>query len=199
MKNNIENVYTSENNIEKNLYNFNISKKVELILWEECPNCEWELFEWKCSSCGYWLWEKYFLEKQEKIDKKNENEVMKREVLSNKNKWNWKKYEIFIDWASYDYFHYNSNIKENEAKIIFRYKWKKYFFEVKFLFKELSNFQDETSYKSLSFLKLKEPKNFDGKHYVFDFLSKKPVFFDFLKVEKLAEKILREKKFNKFI
>jgi len=32
MKNNIENVYTFENNIEKNLYNFNISKKVELIL-----------------------------------------------------------------------------------------------------------------------------------------------------------------------
>ena len=61
MKNNIENVYIFENNIEKNLYNFNISKKVELILWEECPNCEWELFEWKCSSCGYWLWEKYFL------------------------------------------------------------------------------------------------------------------------------------------
>ena len=44
MKNNIENVYTFENNIEKNLYNFNISKKVELILWEECPNFEWELF-----------------------------------------------------------------------------------------------------------------------------------------------------------
>lgn len=199
MENNIEKVCTFENNIEKFLYNFYTSKKVELILWEECPNCEWELFEWKCSSCGYWLWEKYFLEEQEKIDEKNENKVIKREVLSNKNKWNWKKYEIIVDWDSYEYFHYNSNIKENEAKIIFKYKWKKYFFEVKFLFEELSNFQDETSYKSLSFLKLKKPENFDGKHYIFDFSTKKPAFFDFLKAEKLAEKILREKKFNRFL
>lgn len=199
MKNNIENFYDFADNIEKKLYDFNTSKKVELILWEECPNCEWELFEWKCSSCGYWLWEKYFSEKQEKINKKNEDEVIKREVLSNKNKWNWKKYEIIVDWDSYEYFHYNSNIKENEAKIIFKYKWKKYFFEVKFLFEELSNFQDETSYKSLSFLKLKQPENFDGKHYIFDFSTKKSTFFDFIKAEKLAEKILREKKFNRFL
>lgn len=182
---------SSENFLSENV-NFEIkclTWHINEILWDFCPSCESKYFEeWKCYDCGYWMQK----EMDEIIEEKDFKKIEKIEKI----KWVWKK--IFLlkhENKDISFYYYPNRLKEKSLKIELLYWKTKVFYEVDFFAWHKKNFNWGWEYDTFSF-KLKEPENFNWKHYVLKSKTKEWIFFDYDLALRLA-KIIYNKYYKK--
>ena len=93
------------------------------------------------------------------------------------------------------YLHRAENISENEATFTFRYNKKELCFSVNFERKKYRDFNDNNEYSRATNIKLKQPANFDGQHFVQRAKSERGEYFDFNLAIAIAKTILNDPRF----
>ncbi len=157
----------------------------EILKIEPCPNCWWDLLNWKCEnykSCWYWHGDDYLKNKEEQRLQKSINMI-----------WNWEKHMLkTFWWEEFYYFDYFWRIKETKAILDFEINWEVYKVEVEYNIKEneigkiIENIRFKSNIKKQ--IKLKNNK-----------VRWNKVFFDYQKLKKYVFLILTDIKFNNFI
>ena len=104
-----------------------------------------------------------------------------------------------IDGIHITYLHRAENIGEKEATINFRHNNKELCFSVTFKRKTCHNFHEGSHEGSLYTrainIKLKQPENFDGRHFVQNAKSGRGEYFKFMRARKIAKEILNDPRF----
>ena len=104
-------------------------------------------------------------------------------------------FPMTINGIHITYLHRAKNIGENEATLTFRYNNKEWRFSVTFERKEYRDRQDGSPYTHATNIELKQPENFDGKHFVRNAKSGRGKYFDFMLAKKIAQEILNDPRF----
>lgn len=177
-------------------HRINTSEKVQNILWDICPNCESENYDGTCLDCGLGqgdiFWNQITREAQEKtINRLLQAESRRVQAESRRAQ----KFTLSVDGARVDYFHLAENIGENEATFTIRFQWKDWCFSVIFERKKYRDFNDNNKYSHATNIKLKQPANFDGQHYVQKAKSERGEYFDFKVAIAIAKTILNDSRF----
>ena len=94
------------------------------------------------------------------------------------------------------YLHRAKNISENEATFTIRVQWKELRFSVNFERKKYRDFNDNNEYSCATNIELKQPANFDGRHFVRNAKSGRGEYFDFNLAKAIAKNILNNPQFS---
>ena len=94
------------------------------------------------------------------------------------------------------YLHRAKNISENEATFTIRVQWKELRFSVNFERKKYRDFNDNNEYSRATNIELKQPTNFDGRHFVRNAKSGRGEYFDFNLAKAIAKNILNNPQFS---
>ena len=177
-------------------HHINTSENVQNILWDICPNCESENYDGTCLDCGLGqgdiFWNQITREAQEKtINRLLKAESRRVQAESRRAQ----KFTLSVHGARVDYFHLAENIGENEATFTIRFQWKDWCFSVIFERKKYRDFNDNNEYSRATNIKLKQPANFDDKHFVQIANSKRGEYFDFNLAIAIAKTILNDPRF----
>lgn len=148
---------------------------------QPCPNCGWDLLNWKCEnykSCWYWHWDDYL---KCKDDQRLINSI---DML-----WSWEKFKLAtLRWQEFYYYNYFWRIKENSAMLELNIKWKKYVVNLFFTIVENDDIKTIWSitinWDIIQKVKWKEDKK---------------VFFRYDEMKKYAIIVLNDRRFNNFI
>lgn len=172
--------------VEENIWN--VSKIIQF-RWDTCPNCDSSNYRNdKCEDCLYWFWDDFvnFLENKE------EEKNIKRQNLSEKMSWIWKKMELRTrNGRKFFYFNYPNRVKNWKWIFEIEFEWKKYLITASFYTTTNNHFQDKENVYSYSKINLEEPENFDWRHYILDSKTKRWVYFDFQIAKEILDSILK--------
>lgn len=105
-------------------------------------------------------------------------------------------FQMTIDRHHITYLHRAENIGEKEATINFRHDNKELYFSVTFKRKNYRDHQDGSPYTLAENIKLKQPANFDGRHFVQNTKSGRGEYFDFNLAKAIAKNILNNPQFS---
>lgn len=170
-------------------HRINTSEKVQNILWDICPNCESENYDGTCLDCGLGQGDIFWNQITREAQEKTINRLLQAESRRAQ------KFTLSVDGARVDYFHLAENIGENEATFTIRFQWKDWCFSVIFERKKYRDFNDNNEYSRATNIKLKQPANFDGQHFVQIAKSERGEYFDFNLATAIAKTILNDSRF----
>lgn len=180
-------------------------KVSDLLEWSVCPNCGQELQYWKCID-KIWCWfghgDDYF--EKESVDKAEK--AYKHMLSGDKMKWNWKEYPIAThDWKIVSFYNHFWNIHLNTANLKIWYDNNVYKINVEFNLVESEDYQetwtDINRYKLVSKssieikppIKIRQYNKSKSKH------EWKKVYFDYSLAKKIANLVLNDIRFNKYL
>ncbi|MGP1583067.1 MAG: hypothetical protein ACTTH6_02485 [Candidatus Altimarinota bacterium] len=170
-------------------HRINTSEKVQNILGDICPNCESENYDGACLDCGLGQGDIFWNQITREAQEKTINRLLQAESRRAQ------KFTLSVDGARVDYFHLAENIGENEATFTIRFQGKDWCFSVIFERKKYRDFNDNNEYSRATNIKLKQPANFDGQHFVQYAKSGRGEYFDFKLAETIAQDILNDPRF----